>query len=90
MRLLDVRDKVRALGVPHPDWSVFQRIGDLTKLRRDAIRGFHPVNYESGLLLYALVARYRPAAVLEIGTGRGFASLCMAQAMVDVLSLIHI
>jgi len=84
MRLLDVRDKVRELGVSHPEWSVFRRIGDLTKLRHDAARGFHPVNYESGLLLYALVARHRPACVLEIGTGRGFASLCMAQAMIDV------
>ena len=83
MREIDVRDKVRELGVPHPEWSEIVRIGNLTKLRREPDGRFRAVNYESGLLLYALVARFRPRHILEIGTGRGFASLCMAKALVD-------
>lgn len=83
MREIDVRDKVRELAVPHPLWEEIVRIGNLTKLRRDPDGTFRPVNYESGLLLYALVARHRPQRILEIGTGRGFASLCMARALVD-------
>src|SRR5688572_16358019 len=82
-RTLDVREKIRELGVKHPDWSVFRRIGDLTKLRHHPAHGFYPVNYESGLLLYALVTCFRPRQVLEIGTGRGFASICMARALID-------
>jgi hypothetical protein len=83
MREIDVREKLRTLNVSHPDWAAFVRIGHLTKLRHDTERGFHPVNYESGLLLYALVARHQPRRILEIGTGRGFGCLCMAQALVD-------
>jgi hypothetical protein len=84
MREIDVRDKVRELGVAHPDWSVFERIGNLTKLRREPDGRYRAVNYESGLLLYALVAHHRPSSILEIGTGRGFGSLCMARALVDL------
>ena len=82
MRHVDVKEKVAALGASPPPWGVFRRLGDLTKLRA---RGgtFFPVNYESGLLLYALVRHHRPRAVLEIGTGRGFGALCMAMALED-------
>jgi hypothetical protein len=82
MRHVDVKEKVAALGASPPAWDVFRRLGDLTKLR--AREGaFFPVNYESGLLLYALVQRHRPRAILEIGTGRGFGALCMAMALED-------
>jgi hypothetical protein len=82
MRHVDVKEKVAALGVRLPDWDVFRRLGDLTKLRA---RGgaFFPVNYESGLLLYALVRHHRPRAILEIGTGRGYGCLSMAMALED-------
>jgi hypothetical protein len=83
MREIEVRDKVRELAVVHPDWAEIVRVGNLTKLRRERDGAFRHVNYESGLLLYALVAHHRPDRILEIGTGRGFASLCMARALVD-------
>jgi hypothetical protein len=84
MREIDVREKVRELEVAHPGWAEIERIGNLTKLRREPDGRFRGVNYESGLLLYCLVARHRPTHVLEIGTGRGFGSLCMARALADV------
>jgi hypothetical protein len=84
MREIDVREKVRELGGTHPPWAEFERIGNLTKLRREPDGRFRPVNYESGLLLYCLVARHRPQRLLEIGTGRGFGSLCMARALTDL------
>jgi Methyltransferase domain len=82
MRQLDVRDKLAELATPIPDWQVFRRLGDLTKLRHENGR-FHPVNYESGLLLHALVRKYRPQRILEIGTGRGYGALCLASALED-------
>jgi hypothetical protein len=82
MRQVDVEEKVASLGVGLPDWDVIRRLGDLTKLRAREGR-FFPVNYESGLLLYALVRHHRPGSILEIGTGRGFGALCMAMALAD-------
>lgn len=82
MRHIDVNDKLGALAVEHPPWDVVRRLGDLTKLRVREGR-FFPVNYESGLLLYALVRHHRPRSILEIGTGRGFGALCMAMALED-------
>ncbi len=40
-------------------------------------------NFERGLLLYALISKYKPKNVLEIGTAEGFSTLCMAWAMTD-------
>ena len=41
------------------------------------------INYERGILLYSLIAKYKPENVLEIGTAEGYSTLCMAWAMVD-------
>jgi len=40
-------------------------------------------NYERGMLLYSLIAKYKPKNVLEIGTAEGYSALCMAWAMTD-------
>jgi len=40
-------------------------------------------NYERGILLYSLIAKYKPKTVLEIGTATGYSTLCMARAMCD-------
>ena len=40
-------------------------------------------NFERGLLLYALISKFKPKNVLEIGTAEGFSTLCMAWAMTD-------
>ena len=41
------------------------------------------INYERGMLLYSLIAKYKPKNVLEIGTAEGYSALCMAWAMTD-------
>ena len=41
------------------------------------------INYERGMLLYSLIAKYKPKIVLEIGTAEGYSALCMAWAMTD-------
>ena len=41
------------------------------------------INYERGMLLYSLIAKYKPKNVLEFGTAEGYSALCMAWAMTD-------
>jgi predicted O-methyltransferase YrrM len=79
MRHVDIKAKIPELVESYPDWETFTRIGNLTKLRAGRDGTFFPANYESGLLLHSLVRRFRPRQILEIGTGRGFASICMAR-----------
>jgi hypothetical protein len=84
MRHVDVKDKLLELGRKTPDWPAIVRLGMLTKLRARPDGSFSQPNFESGLLLQALVHRFRPRRILEIGTGRGFSALCMARALCEV------
>jgi len=83
MRHCDIKEKIPELLPGGVDWDQIVRFGDLTKLRVDGGGRFHHANYESGLLLYAIVRRFKPRRILEIGTGRGFGAVCMAQALCD-------
>lgn len=78
----DINEWIKTLGVSLPAKEEFWRLGDRTALRyKDG--QFYRSNYERGMLLYALIANYRPRVVIEFGTGRGYGTLCMAWAMVD-------
>lgn len=83
MNTCNVKEFVERFGVSIPPVEQFWRLGDLTGLRQNSDGGFYRANYERGILLYSLVAHYRPRAVLEFGTGRGYGSLCAARAMDD-------
>lgn len=74
---------IENLGVDLPSVDRFWKLGDLTglRVRKDSSDGFYRANYERGMLLYALVEKYRPLSVLEFGTGRGYGCLCMAWSM---------
>jgi predicted O-methyltransferase YrrM len=78
----DISDWIKALDVGLPAKEEFWRLGDRTALRHKEGQ-FYRSNYERGMLLYALIAHYRPRAVIEFGTGRGYGTLCMAWAMAD-------
>ena len=83
MRHIDIKDKIPELLPDSPNWGLFVRVGDLTKLRGNPDGTFHHANYESGLLLYSLVMKFRPTQILEIGTGRGYGAMCMAMGLRD-------
>lgn len=83
MRHVDIKTKIPELIPQIPDWEAFVRLGNLTKLRQNDQGEFHHANYESGLLLYAIIRHYKPAQILEIGTGRGYGAFCMAMALRD-------
>jgi hypothetical protein len=83
MRRSDIKEFVDRLYIQLPPVEHFWRLGDLTALRQDKNGRFYRANYERGILLYALVAKFRPRTVLEFGTGRGYGCLCVAWAMED-------
>lgn len=75
---------IASLEVTLPPLETFTELGDLTALRRDGRGVYYRSNYLRGQLLYALVLARRPQTILEFGTGRGYASLCMARALHDL------
>lgn len=91
MKVVQVRDKLTELGMPLEEFILgdFDAIGEFTakkqrardnKLYRSVGCFFRP-NYERGLLATALVKRYRPKRILELGFGRGYWTTCAAKAM---------
>lgn len=83
MQKIDVRGKIRNLGVSLPPVETFWEMGDMTALRQNKKGEFYRANFERGLLLYALVVKFKPRVILEFGTGRGYGALCMARALVE-------
>ena len=67
-----------------PPLEKFQKLGDdLGSLMINSKGQLHRHVYERGILLYGLIAKNRPDTVLEIGTGLGYSTLCMAWAMAE-------
>ena len=81
MKEIDANSFIKSLEVDIPSYDQFSELGDLTSLHVDTQGQFHRLNYERGMILYAIIAKYKPKAVLEFGTGRGYGCLCMAWAM---------
>lgn len=76
-------DFISNLDVKIPSFEEFTKIGDMTALFESKQNEFIRLNYERGPLLYALVSKFKPVNILEIGTSRGYSTLCMAWAMSD-------
>ena len=74
----DFQEFIEKLKVVIPSEEEFQKLGDVTALFRTEKHNFIRLNYERGMLLYALVAKYKPKNILEYGTASGYATLCMA------------
>ena len=94
MKITHIKDILIDLGYPLHTISLgkFDHIGEFTakkhrdpssKLYHSAGAFFRP-NYERGLLIYALIKKYKIKSFLEIGFGRGYGSICAAMAMSDL------
>ena len=82
MQISDVRSFIKSLEITVPDDKEFMKLSESTSMYSDNVES-HSINYERGILLYALIAKYKPQNVLEIGTAKGYSTLCMAWAMHD-------
>ena len=82
MQITDIRSFIKSLEIIVPDDKEFLRLSKLTPMYPEN-KELNIINYERGILLYSLIAKYKPQNVLEIGTAKGYSTLCMAWAMHD-------
>jgi len=79
---IDIQKFIQDLNINLPEKEKFLQLSKILpinpKRSENAI-----VNFERGMLLYALIAKLQPKNVLEIGTAEGYSTLCMAWAMSD-------
>lgn len=91
IKTTDIQTKLSELGSPVDELCLgdFDAIGEFTakknrardkELYRTAGCFFRP-NYERGMLATAMIRRYRPTRILEIGFGRGYWATCAGKAM---------
>jgi hypothetical protein len=94
MKHINIIDKLSEIGVSLDEINLgdFDLIGEYTaKKNRDrssdlykTVGCFFRPNYERGILMYYLTKKMKFESILEIGFGRGYATLCMAKAMCDM------
>lgn len=93
MKTIDIKQKLEDMGVSLPSIVMgdFDFIGEYTAKRNRAQNdenykkygAFYRSNYERGILVYYLIRTYNLKSMLEIGFGRGYATLCAAKAFWD-------
>lgn len=69
-------------GVSPEEKRRVEEIGLITALKKYETNYF-ATNLERGLLLRRLIVQRKPRRILEIGTGRGFGTICMADCAED-------
>ncbi len=74
---------LNTLGVKLPNREKLIELADNLAYFKAGENEIINANYERGVLLYALIQKFRPKNVLEFGTAKGFGTLCMAWAMED-------
>ena len=77
-----IEDFIDKLDVKIPEMDEFLRLCRIMPVNPERDDNFM-INFERGMLLYALIAKIQPKTVLEIGTAEGYSTLCMAWAMSD-------
>ena len=78
---IKIYEFIDSLNVQIPSKEKFLQLNRIFQISQKA--KIKTINYERGILLYSLIAKYKPKNVLEIGTAEGYSALCMAWAMTD-------
>ena len=94
MKIVHIKDKLAELGVSIEDICLgdFDQIAELTAKRTRSpndplyktVGCYYRSNYERGCLVYYLVKQYGFKSFLEVGTGRGYVTFCVAKAFYDM------
>ena len=81
MNTIKIDEFIDTLDIQIPSREKFLQLNSIFPINQKT--KIKTINYERGILLYSLIAKYRPKNVLEIGTAEGYSALCMAWAMTD-------
>lgn len=82
MQEISIRDIIKNLEIDIPDENEFLNLSRIMPVNpKHSESGV--INFERGMLLYALITKYKPKTILEIGTAEGYSTLCMAWAMTE-------
>ena len=94
MRKVHIKDKLEEIDFSLEEILLgdFDQIGEVcAKKAREpsselyqSVGCFFRPNYERGILLYALVSKFKITSFLEVGFGRGYSTFCVAKAMSDM------
>ena len=79
---VEIEQFINSLNVQTPSKEKFRQLTHIFPIYPE-LESNPIVNYERGILLYSLIAKFRPKNVLEIGMAEGYSTLCMAWAMTD-------
>ena len=77
MKEISIKNLIKNLEIEIPDEKEFLKLSKIAPINPKHSQG-GIVNYERGMLLYALITKYKPKTVLEIGTAEGYSTLCVA------------
>ena len=83
MNSIKIEQFIDSLDVKIPSKEKFLELAHIFPISPQLNFAKQIPNYERGILLYSLIAKYKPKNVLEIGTAEGYSTLCMAWAMTD-------
>ncbi len=81
MRESSITELIDSIDVKIPSHEEFLKLGEIFKINPIRPKEHSNLNYELGMLLYALITKYKPNTVLEIGRAQGYSTMCMAWAM---------
>ena len=79
---VEIEQFVNSLNIQIPSKEKFRQLTHIFPIYPE-LESNPITNYERGILLYSLIAKFRPKNVLEIGMAEGYSTLCMAWAMTD-------
>ena len=77
-----IQEFIESLDLTLPNKDEFLKLSRIAPINPKRSENYI-INFERGMLLYALIAKIQPKTVLEIGTAEGYSTLCMAWAMSD-------
>lgn len=78
-----ITEYISELDVEIPPEEEFKKIAQIFKIYPNESKEDALVNYERGMLLYGLISKYKPKAILEIGRAQGYSTMCMAWALCE-------
>ncbi len=76
-----INEYISQLNIEIPPQEKFKKIAQIFKIYPNESKEFALANYERGMLLYGLISKYKPKAILEIGRAQGYSTMCMAWAL---------